>query len=87
MFVSQQVEGSDSKAGAELLDIILKKVSDDSVTNPYVYAWTEEDKEFQVEYIYLSLKLYRYLGNAWLFNVIHALLLILMILFDVFELL
>jgi len=45
MFISQQAEGSDSKAGAELLDIVLKRVRDDSVTSYLAYVLTKENKE------------------------------------------
>jgi len=38
MFISQQAEGSDSKAGAELLDIVLKRVRADSVTSYLAYV-------------------------------------------------
>lgn len=46
LFISQLSEESESKAGAELLDIIHNRVSDDSVANCLVYVCFEEGKEF-----------------------------------------
>jgi len=56
VFVSQQGEGSDSKAGAELLDIVLKRVSDNSVTSCLVYVLTKENRDDQIAYKFIFLK-------------------------------
>lgn len=69
MFISQQTEGSDSKAGAELLDIVLKRVRDDSVTSYLAYLLTKENKawsnayKFYLQICFCFLRMY----GIWIF--------------------